>query len=876
MSRVETPVKTQPKASSQGMGALARIMRAFSPRRGKTLEEQGITSPKAKEDVWIPTVCLICNRGPDPIRVRRVDGVAVKVEGDPLSPKTQGKACAKAIATVLKLYDPYRLKGPLKRTNPEKGIGIDPKFVEITWDEALDTVAAKLKEIMDDPRQLICTSSDRGSATVSVMRGFGQELLGTPNRKLDGGGVRCTNAEHVIGNMTHGADTCEPDLPHCRYILIIGRNPMASGGVPENLVYSDARVDRAMKMVVLDPVLTVTAAKSDDWIPIKPGSDAAFVLAMINTILNEIGKWDAPFLKEMTNAPYLIAPDGHYLKDSASGKPLLWDSQAGVARAYDDPSLKDCALEGVYKVQGVETKPAFQLLKEHMKQYTAEWASEITTVPAETIRRVAREWVENACIGSTIEIDGLSLPYRPVATKVGRGVNARARSAVTQMAVHLLAEIVGALEVPGGHRGAEAEQIAPGKDGLKSYKIETWRFPPDRLDAADTLAPFNWWGAGHMYLLSLNNPEKLSFNYRPKVVMSYRNNPLLSIGDPKTVAEAIKKIPFHVRFAVTMDEMAEFADIVLTDPTDLERLEIFEVDPRPTKGPGYEALSLRQPVVEPLYNTREIADVCTELAARLGMMEKWNKCLNNVLEIKEPYLLTGAEKYPWQEIVNRHCLSLSKGKHDLPWFKEKGGVAEKMSAEQEFAVYLKMRRLKLRFPFYYEFVMKVGEELKANLDKVGIDWWDTQEYSALPFWVVPPALEDNPEYDLFCTTCRSMLLAQEANVNNPWIIEMVPHETNLARVLMNEGTARKKGIKPGDKIWIESPVGKVKGVAALSQGIRPDTIEIGGEFGQWATPLAKDTGWVTMNNLVPLSYEYTDRIHCAMEGHVVRVKVYKA
>ncbi|MBI2849192.1 MAG: molybdopterin-dependent oxidoreductase, partial [Chloroflexi bacterium] len=95
------------------------------------------------------------------IRVHRINGVVVGIEGDPDNPHNQGRMCAKGKAGLMGLYDPHRVKRPLKRTNPKKGIGIDPRWVEISWEEALDTVVEKLKKVReDDPRKLIVAGMD--------------------------------------------------------------------------------------------------------------------------------------------------------------------------------------------------------------------------------------------------------------------------------------------------------------------------------------------------------------------------------------------------------------------------------------------------------------------------------------------------------------------------------------------------------------------------------------------------------------------------------------------------------------------------------------------------------------------------------------------
>ncbi|MHC4590031.1 MAG: molybdopterin-dependent oxidoreductase, partial [Planctomycetota bacterium] len=107
-----------------------------------------------EEDVWIPTSCgqCYCMCG---IKVRRQNGIVTEIAGNPDAPTGRGTICTKGLASPHLLYDPYRVNYPMKRTNPEKGIGVDPKFVRISWEEALDTIDQKLRECQErDPRGL--------------------------------------------------------------------------------------------------------------------------------------------------------------------------------------------------------------------------------------------------------------------------------------------------------------------------------------------------------------------------------------------------------------------------------------------------------------------------------------------------------------------------------------------------------------------------------------------------------------------------------------------------------------------------------------------------------------------------------------------------
>src|SRR3990167_3388537 len=107
-------------------------------------------------DRWIRSACKMCLHSCG-IKVHVQNGVVVKIEGDETNPDNMGKLCPKGNSGIMRLYDPHRVKTPLKRQNPKKGKGVDPQWKEISWGEALTTVATKLKSIREsDPRKLLC------------------------------------------------------------------------------------------------------------------------------------------------------------------------------------------------------------------------------------------------------------------------------------------------------------------------------------------------------------------------------------------------------------------------------------------------------------------------------------------------------------------------------------------------------------------------------------------------------------------------------------------------------------------------------------------------------------------------------------------------
>ena len=164
---------------------------------------------KAKEDVWIHSACNMCYTSCG-IMAHRVDGVIVGVEGDPDCPHNWGKLCAKGNAGFMTLYDPYRLRVPLKRTNPQKGIGVDPKWEEISWEEALDTVTAKLRIVReDDPRKLFVTTFD--TAVTSLVHAW-SSAFGSPSGIMMSAGYYCGAALHLMTYLTNASFHSEVDL----------------------------------------------------------------------------------------------------------------------------------------------------------------------------------------------------------------------------------------------------------------------------------------------------------------------------------------------------------------------------------------------------------------------------------------------------------------------------------------------------------------------------------------------------------------------------------------------------------------------------------------------------------------------------------------
>lgn len=825
-----------------------------------------------KEDVWIPSFCYMCYC-PCGIRVHRVDGVVVKIEGDPDCPQNMGRLCAKGNAGIMGLYNPNHVKKPLRRTNPEKGIGVDPKWEEISRKEAMDIIVEKLRKVREDnPNKLMISHFDVGVAPeiqAAWTAAFGMKGLFWTTATW------CGAALHLYTYLTNASFHAKMDLDYCNYVLSVGTGHGFMVGCNPNITaqkMADARI-RGMKVAVVDPICSIAAAKADEWIPIRPGTDGAMALAMINVLLNELGIYDREFLKKHTNGPYLIKPDGYYVRDKETNKPLVWDVAEGKAKLYD-ADVKEYAIEGEYKVNGVECWPAFQKLKEHVKKYVPEEVSEITTVPAETMRRVAKEFGEAASIGSKIVIDGVEFPYRPVSNHQYRGTYAHKHGTQTAMAYQLMNLIVGSLYVPGAHCGtnligpSSAWEPKEGPDGLilaakpivigsEMYEFLDWEEGrlPDSVDL-HPLFPAAWVTPG-AYVTAILEAEKFQIPM-PEVLLHCRCNIVMTSADKEKTAQALKKIPFIVSFVQEIDETAEFADIVLPEPHYLQRFDPF---PNPyyiscSSEEGYWFWGIRQPVVGPMGEEKHWFEVLIEIAERLGFLGDFNELLNAAAELKAPYRLSPNKRYNLEELADVWCKSKFGPEKDLAWFKENGYVKVKRTVKEKYP----MPFIKQRIPIYYEHFIKAGEYAKKGWDKLGLplDDWD---YRPLPDWKPCPAYEmKDPKYDLYVVSYTYPFHTFSFTLENPWLCEIGEEHPFLYKVLMNLETGFKKGVRSGDIIKVESTNGSsVEGEVKLSQCIHPEVIAIGGIFGARAKgkPIAKGKG-LHFNTLMTLDLEHLD------------------
>jgi phenylacetyl-CoA:acceptor oxidoreductase len=876
----------------------------------------------------IPTYCYQCVAGPDLLTVEVRDGMACDIEPNFAAAAVHpggGKVCVKAYGLVQKMYHPDRVLTPMKRTNPRKGRHEDPRFVRITWEEALDLVAGKLNEIrskglLDESGYPRVAASFGGGGTPQFYMGSFPAFLaawGPVDMGFGSGqGVKCYHSEHLYGELWHRGFTVSPDTPLTRYLISCGANVEASGGVAGVWRHAEAR-SRGMKRVQVEPHLSVTGACSAEWLPIKPKTDAAFLFALLHVLLHETPRerLDVDFLLRHTASPYLVGPHGYYLRERVSRKPLIAS-----------------ALEAVFAGEAVEVGPdeevlahgelagetAFSQLLAHMKPYAPEWAEPICEIPARTIRRIAREYLEAACVGQTIAIDGKTLPFRPVAVSLGKTVTNGWGGYECCWARTMLAALVGALEVPGGILGTTVrlnrpmserhKSVQPGPDGFMHYPFnatsrEGWNARPNIRNAYRSMVPLAGdgpWsqalGPTHFSWMFLDRtPEGLPPVTLPELWFVYRTNPAISFWDTDNVANRMARFPFVVAFAFTRDETNHFADILLPDAADLESLQLIRIG-----GTKYieqfwdrEGFALRQPAIAPQGEARDFTDIATALASRTGLLEKYNAAMNKgALGIPlKGFSLEPTRKFSSEEIWDAACKAASAEitdgaeAHGLEWWK-KEGLATRPFPKSAWYLFPTLATQGLRFELpYQERLLRIGKELESRLHEKGMRWWDKQlaEYQALPEyrdfpgeWEAALAAQGgkSEDYPFWLLTARSMQYAWGGNVGMALIKEVADNVAGHRGVIMNRGKARSLGIEEDQWVEIATPKAAVRARAVLREGIRPDTLLLLGQFGHWATPVAKDFGMPSLNQLAPMSLELTDATGSGAD--LVRVRLGKA
>ena len=776
--------------------------------------------------------------------------------------------CPKGASGMFNTYDPYRLKKPLKRTNPSKGVNEDPRWVEISWAEAFDELTTRLAKIRaDNPAKLVW---QHGQGKYLIQEQYCQawtQAFGTPN--MVHRTTACEAARHVADELTWASAGITPDLKYSKLLLNFGANYHEGEQTSRWLDWQtvQSRESNGLKTIVVEPRLSGCAAKADEWVPVRPGKDPVFLLSMARTLI-EAGTIDEAFLVEYTNAPQLVDEAGVILKKDGK-TPLVWDTVSGSAKPYE-AGVKP-VLKGTYTVDGKSYRTAFQVLADSLKDITPAYAEEVTGVPAATIERLAKSFATEARIGETIEIDGQKLRYRPAVLYSFRGLSAKEFGAQGWRAGLIVNMLVGNIDAVGGLMlgGAYARP--------QYFDVSKCEFPPKRADLAQSVFyPYANHHIAQTPQIVIQDPKSWGLGYVPEMQIFYATNRPVSIPDSGQQFAGLTKT-YNVVIDVLMTENAWFADMVLPDKTYLESWHW-----APTRGtPEASHMAIRQPMANPFNLEHDAFTILWELSKRLDMRDKYVEQINKAWGLKEVTFKPGRDYTPRDSV---EILWADKTKKDFSVALEQGFVGSRKNVKSKYLSGAEDKfkgpgkaKMKLYADQLIDTYYKVEDIAKKNnLAKIDLAQYKVA-YAPLPLkeHAFPTPHREAADYPFYVVTHKRMYRNQSGfTANNPILNKALGPDANTNYVQVNAKTAANLGIRSGDTVTIETRVGRINGTAEVVQGVRPDTIAVSYHYGQWSRGYADLARKGTAINQV-LEY-HPDLISGHNSFNDTKCKLYKA
>lgn len=751
--------------------------------------------------VW--SACTVNCGSRCPLRLQVKDGTVVRVlpdnTGDDELGSQQVRACVRGRSIRHRIYNPDRLKKPMKRkAGTKRG---EEQWEEISWEQALDEIAAKMTEIKKDygneaiyinygtgvlGSTMACSWPPDGTAFARLMNTWGGYL----DHYSDYSTTEITSAYPYFYGTWFNSNTFD-DVANSKLQVMFGNNPletrMSGGG--HTLVTQTIKKQHGVRTIVIDPRYSETAAVlGDDWVPLRPGTDAALIAGMIHVMLAE-NLQDQAFLDK-----YSVGFDEHTLPEGAPANSSY--------RAYIEGKGPD----------GIEKTP--------------EWAAGICGVPAQRIRQLARE------------IAGA----KPCAITQGWGPQRHANGENNSRAIFLLACVTGNIGIAGGGTGAREGSngigfVRPFNFGLtnpsnKIISVFSW------LDAIDHGPEMNTFNAGVCEKIAPgvrwnkvpvdenNEPENISLDVPIKMVWQYGGNSVVNqTGDNNKSVEILQddsKCELIVVCDIQYTVSARYADYILPGTSTAEE---FDVHPGENSGPmGYGIIS--EQAIEPLYEAKSIYDICTELAKRLGTeaaftegktREEWLRATIDATREADPDLPTYDE---WREMgIFRKYLGPVIAMKDFRDDPEANPLPTPSGKIEVYSDRLAAMAKKWEFGVFRPELP--GDVLKPLPEHV--DTWEG-------------ALEarNSEKYPLQVIGHHFKARTHSTYGNVDWL-----KEAHRQTVWINVADAQDRGIENGDEVFVYNDRGTVRLEAKVTERIAPGVMSI--PQGAWYAPKgAKD------------------------------------
>ena len=629
-----------------------------------TVLHDPITPPEGRIETK-NTTCYMCACRCG-IRVTLRDNEVRYIQGNPDHPLNKGVICAKGASGIMKQYSPARLTKPLKRKEgSDRG---KAEFEEISWDEAFQIMEDRLSQIRaTDPKKFALFT---GRDQMQALTGLFAKQFGTPNYAAHGGFCSVNMAAGMI--YTIGGSFWEfggPDLERSKLFIMIGTAEDHHSN-PMKMALSKFKRNGG-RFISINPVRTGYSAIADEWIPIKPGTDGALMLALIHELI-KTGLYDRDFLVQYSNSAELVSSDeasddfGLFVttdipKETECFDPqdrVWWDRTSDKAMHAREESVDPYLLGEFTLADGRQAKPAFQLLKDRVEEYTPEWAAEVTGISADVIKRLAHE------MGITARDEKIELPIawtdawgkdhdtitgNPVSFHAMRGLAAHSNGFQSIRALSILMSLLGTIDRPGGfrHKAPFPRPIPPcaktpkGPEGVQPNTPLAgmplgWPAEPNDLFVDDKGQPvridkaFSWeyplsaHGLMHNVITNAVNKDPYEIDTLLIFMANMAWNSSMNTSEVRDMLnekndDGTFKIPFLIVCDAFQSEMSAYADLLLPDTTYLERHDVMSMLDRPISEFDGPVDSVRIPVVPPKGDCKPFQEVLIELGARLKL-----------------------------------------------------------------------------------------------------------------------------------------------------------------------------------------------------------------------------------------------------------------
>ena len=777
---------------------------------------------------WVPTVCQGCTTWC--MKEAYVqDGRVFHVRGNQHSKITGKSGCVRQSMALTELYDPDRVRYPMKRTNPNKGRGEDPGFVQISWEEAMDTFAEKLMELRrkGEPYKYMTTRGRYGFMS-GVMLSNITRIIGSPNAITHS--AICAEADKfgpyfMEGNFGYR----QYDITNSRYQLCFGADPIAANRQVSFATreWGDM-LDRA-KVAVVDPRFSSSAQKADEWLPLKPGTDSALALALAHVILAE-GLWYKPFVGDFVNG-------GNFVP--------------GQTLAEED--FEERYTNGLVKWWNLE-----------LKDRTPEWAAEITDLPVEQIVRVARD------LGAAAPNVGIWL---------SRGMHMNTRGAYSSMCGHALAGLLGAAENEGGSMRFSSRPTASLPDGA-AYRDDLAKAGIamemiDRRGRLEFPALARGRSGGGVISAQPANSILEEDPYGIEVLYASWNNFVYAQPHAQEWEEAMKKVPFQVHSTLNLAEQSMFADIIL--PASHSMFERWSVVAN--SGNGYGVVGIQQPMVkigDVRQDESEIPWLLAEALDRKGFSAPLEYLKNEFVDPE-----TGAHPTNGDELG----LIMVKMMTKPFWDPESNVGGTKFNSWEEFlkvgmwtsdhypfqSRWGNMGTKTGNFEFYSE-TLKDALQSHADRHDTDIDnvlatcnYEARGELAFIPHYENPVRHGSEAEFPMLFIDHKHKLNREGRGCNHYWYTgerDVEPGDLKFGDAAkINPVDAEPLGIKTGDTIRLSSVSGSITCTASVWEGVRPGCVVKAFGMGHWAygRHVSQDFGRTAIggnnNELIPRDYD---------------------